>query len=743
MAVLAAVAVLLVAAGELAAQSADSAIPTYTETDLTARVGLTQPGAPMKTTDDGLVVLVDHLKEGAQLKYLDSSGATVKSFPLAVAGDVSAFCIDPAGNIGVFASDAVKGKTADEITAMKRSVVLFTRDGKKLKTVDLGQVPWDKGNPWYLVDVATDSRGTIFAGTSKGIEVFDAQGKPGRQLASYRPVGLDVDAEGKLYAVGYSTTDYKSFLEKIDPATGKRLWRADLGDMPVTMRLNRKAKTISVLDARYVSSWNTEGNLLGRVFAMKDSSVDGQYVYGASFTVDPAGNVYFISRKPAASQDDPWTWVFLKYSRSAQAVQKKNTLTISHGYWYDRYPDAAISAFQKKNPGWKVEFLRTIEENDMSGGDSYDQILASVATELMAGRGADIVSLAYTPYPDFIEKGLLVNLDQLAASDKSFSMPSLRQNILEPFRSRGALYVMPVNFAVDVLFASKKVLDEARVSINEATWQWEDFFAVADKVRKDTNGDGVPDRFALPAMDASQVFRGYVLRYGLDAWYNRDKKQARLADPGFIALLKATKSFAERNAQKNPFGQEKWVEGAQNGSLVFFINSLTGPLDPQSYGALFKGEAQVFGLPGSGALGDQAWSGLIVGINRNSRNQQMAWEFLKLLVSEEIQQGQNLFAVPVNTAAYAKKVQLWKDVTARGQAGGGFGQGSNFTFAPLSDKDIATVERVFSRVKRTSYTDRRLSGILGAELKDFFAGTRSAEDACESLQQKVMTYLQE
>jgi hypothetical protein len=91
---------------------------------------------------------------------------------------------------------------------------VFSPDGKKVGTVNLGDVPYDENNPWYLMGFAVDGKGSIDAATSRGTEVFDAQGRPGRQLASYRAQNLEVDCEGKLHTAGFIMTDYKSFLER-------------------------------------------------------------------------------------------------------------------------------------------------------------------------------------------------------------------------------------------------------------------------------------------------------------------------------------------------------------------------------------------------------------------------------------------------------------------------------------------------------------------------------------------------
>jgi multiple sugar transport system substrate-binding protein len=731
-----------VLAGEILAQSAVVPLPTYRVTDLTTKAGVSQPAQSMKTNSDWLVAMVDVAPDKQTAVFMNAAGSIVKSFPLGLPGIVAALCFDPQGDLCVFATEYVQRQAKSEVEAIKRSMVLFGQDGRKLKTVNLGDIAYDKSNPWYLLDTAVDATGRIYGATARGVEVWDSQGSAGRQLASYRAQGIDVDSDGMVYVAGYSTGENKSFLEKIDPVGRKQVWRTQLGDIPAALRLDRRSKSLDVLDGRYVTTFDLDGKLVARVLDVTRSEVQGQYLQNASFAIGADGDLFFVVRKPGSKDSDPWSVALLRYSRTTQSASKKSTLTISHDFWYDRYPDLVVNAFEKSNPDWTVSYRRTYEEKDLEG-TGYTDSLATVTTELLAGRGADIVVLSQLPWRSFVDNDLLVNLDQLDSTEHGSAFKDLRANVLNAFRYRGALFVLPAAFSQQVLFANKRTLDAAKVAIKDTTWTWHDFFAAAATLQKDTNSDGVSDRFALPSMEARDLFFGYILNTVYDGFVDTEKKQVRFTDPKFGELLAETKAFAERNAKENKFGVDKWIQGAQTGSIVFSFGGLEGPLEPQAYGSLFKGEAKVLSLPGIGGKGDITNSYWMVGINKASRNVSKAWEFLKLLVRDDLQDSQNLFGTPLNNNAYAKHVQQWKEASAHGLVSGGFGEGSVFTYAPLSDREVNLVSSYFSRITRCVYRDSRLSSLIGQELKDFWSGARTASDVCSTLQKKAMTYLQE
>ncbi len=113
----------------------------------------------------------------------------------------------------------------------------------------------------------------------------------------------------------------------------------------------------------------------------------------------------------------------------------------------------AIAQYQAQNPQSFVRY-----EVGMSGSDAAgrEDAIKKLNTELMAGRGPDILILDDLPEDSYIEKGVLLNLSdhisQMTGEQK------LLPNIVESFRQDGKIYSVPVSFTIPAVFGGEKDL---------------------------------------------------------------------------------------------------------------------------------------------------------------------------------------------------------------------------------------------------------------------------------------------
>jgi ABC-type glycerol-3-phosphate transport system substrate-binding protein len=166
-------------------------------------------------------------------------------------------------------------------------------------------------------------------------------------------------------------------------------------------------------------------------------------------------------------------------------------------------------------------------------------------------------------------------------------------------------------------------------------------------------------------------------------------------------------------------------------------------LDGIAYSAMSGSPILILSLPGGGAGGDDGGSLYLFGLNRRSRNVTMGWEFLKLLVSEEIPRSSVLAGLPLNNGVFQKQLQNYRRLAAKGELSYMSSGVRKYKVSQLSDEQVDMVTRVISRITRIDSPDRRLSQIVSQELRRFFDGHETAEQASKSLQDKVNTYLNE
>lgn len=106
----------------------------------------------------------------------------------------------------------------------------------------------------------------------------------------------------------------------------------------------------------------------------------------------------------------------------------------------------AIAQFQTENPDVFVRY-----EVGLSGTDAKarEDAVKKLNTELMAGKGPDVIILDELPVKSYEEKGILKDLKPRI--DSFTGNAALLPNIVDAFTHEGGIYMMPVSFSLPVV----------------------------------------------------------------------------------------------------------------------------------------------------------------------------------------------------------------------------------------------------------------------------------------------------
>jgi hypothetical protein len=104
--------------------------------------------------------------------------------------------------------------------------------------------------------------------------------------------------------------------------------------------------------------------------------------------------------------------------------------------------ETLIKLYRESNPNVKITLITGItEDTDISVSDA----LKLLNTDILAGRGPDIICFDNIDESAFIEKGLLLNLSQTISDLEQTE--NLFMNILNAYKSGDGLYVVPTKFS--------------------------------------------------------------------------------------------------------------------------------------------------------------------------------------------------------------------------------------------------------------------------------------------------------
>lgn len=724
-------------------------IPSYEEKEIGSKIGLSIPGNKLGLDSKNQLLLTDFRGKEAFCVIADETGKKLQDFENNAPGPI--FTLDAQDNRYVVGEEYVHVNEGDKTREVKYILDIYNSKGEKQKFLDIGKFTFN-GEQAGITDIAVDSKGTVYLLIrGKSIEVIDKDGKKDKNIPAKNFDYIEIDDEDNLIIgsvsgdKGYSTIEKRS-AEKLESIWTKEL---DSGHSIKEMRYSHKNKKLYILTDKGILSCSSDGTIEGYIFELKQSSLLDSGIYIYDIALDSNKNIYVLAFKSeSSSESTKYTPLLYKYTptKDKQKSNDQNTLNISLRY-SERYIEAAISNFKKAHPEIKVEvkdysaaMTNTSEDEINRALKAEEDFQRIISTELMAGNGPDIMEIGGLPYKKFIDKNVLANLSEIIKNDTSFDINKYSQNILNACKYKDNLYIMPMNFSFNAFGGSKNIMDKEGLNIDSTKWTWRDFLSIAQKVTKDLNGDGKPDQYALPKMTAEEIF-SYIFDGEYSTLIDFDKKTANFDSPEFIDMLKFAKDFSSKDVFSPTLTSSSLWEMTDPGTIGFnryYFSTYQSVIQAQG---LNNGEVEFLDMPSYS--GKRTSNDCILGrtyaINNNSQMKSEAWEFIKFLLSDEIQTNPNMFYFPVNinslksmSANEISQNYVYENYKERGR-----------NIKPLTQKDVDMVNEMIGGLNTIPYSEKTISKIITEGVKDFFDGKKTAEEVAKLIQNKVNIYFGE
>ena len=290
--------------------------------------------------------------------------------------------------------------------------------------------------------------------------------------------------------------------------------------------------------------------------------------------------------------------------------------------------DKAIAKFEHAHPGVKVHYYSGIRKDDYSEWFSR---------KLLAGEEPDIFMVLGTDFNQFASMGVMKNLETFIEEDTDFEPEKYFTSAFVSGQYESVQYALPYETVPTLMFVNKTLLTQEGIDMPEENWTWEDFYEICKKVTRDTDGDGAPDQFGsynYDWMDALCSNGGGV--------FNKKGTEAALTDSRVVEAVKYVRSINDL------YGGEKLTQEDFNGGRVAFMpltfaeyrTYKTYPYKIRKY-ANFQWDCVTMPAGEQGGNISQVDS-LLMGISANTKEEKLAWEFLKLLTYDEESQ-MNIF----------------------------------------------------------------------------------------------------
>lgn len=401
--------------------------------------------------------------------------------------------------------------------------------------------------------------------------------------------------------------------------------------------------------------------------------------------------------------------------------------------------EQAEAAYESKNPDVDIvikEYAALPEQSsdipmsimgNVSPAD-LEKYRNAINTDLMSGKGADIVSVSELDYEKYGDKGVLADLGALMEKDPEFDPENLLGNVMDAANGGGKKVVAPIWFGIDTV---NSALGPEQLKVDDASWTWSELLQQGTELAKDLPGD-----LEIMGGVAPAALLRMIVMSDYDHYINQEEKTASFDTGEFAGLLNQLKELYGAGMLSDNFA--KAIENRDIFRHELFHNPM------QALEALLS-KRQVWNPPGSGKqAGLRFSSNMMLAINAKSGVTDEAWKFLSYLLSEEAQSNPAMFTwFPMNKAAVAAKLQQAASAPAESKTL--LGAPSDNAQAPV-EVTAQTTEQLMAFIGQPGYfqgSDPRLMDIVETETAAFFAGEKTAETVAELIQNRAKTYLNE
>lgn len=437
------------------------------------------------------------------------------------------------------------------------------------------------------------------------------------------------------------------------------------------------------------------------------------------FAVDQVFYATFINK-------DDWSYITKQYrfDPTAKAFTDE-TLTIFSLKDNDMIRSAVIQ-FQVLHPDVKILY-RVAMENDE--GLPVNDYIRSFNTELLAGKGADIIVLDGMPIEDYVEKGALKDItaviEPLIASDM------LMQNIVEPIKKDGHYYNIPTLFSVPIVYGEAELLE----------------LATLEGLNKYYNDNNRP----LCLTSSLTTLANYYVLTNLNTFIDQGNK---FDSEKYKEILTNIGSIEEQSPSVGNYEELFWKRHLSEVKASKFIvddfqmntdDNLVAVAEVLAYcdfQALFALSDTIESKYST--INNQFVPYGMIGINSSTSQGDLAEEFINYMLSETVQS-----AIPDGLPVRKDMLKnlLYQAVYNQSNMHRAFDScscpGTRFELAFLDDEKASVVFEMLMSLDTPIHCDSILINLLSSELEAYFAGDKTSYETAESVKKKVETYLAE
>lgn len=421
-----------------------------------------------------------------------------------------------------------------------------------------------------------------------------------------------------------------------------------------------------------------------------------------------------------------------KFDSTALPIVERE-LTI-YSLWDDITLREAIAQYQKNHVGVRINYQ--VATSDESGATMEEQIRA-LNTEILAGKGADIFLLDGLPMDSYIDKGVLLDISDIMMS--KIKDGSLMNNIASNYVQNDAVYGMPIHFCFPMY-----ITREPRKGTSISLEQLSRLAALTDKE-------------LFPIMSYKELLQLFIFTHYNDLVSNGGELKAEELG----TFLSQVKTIAEsmgingdsvainNNIGGYDYRDKRILDIFTMDQIQVFDANYEVVMPYVSSMRAFRQCTTCASEIGGGCylVNNSYIPKGIIGVNKASKETELAKDFIQWVIDEENQSVQVGDGFPMNTAAFNNWLednQIHKedvcDAIAYTKPDGNLRVIE--IYYPTAEESQVLFDMA-KQLRTPAINNISVMDMIVGEGIPYLAGEKDLDTVCANIMNKVSTYLSE
>jgi hypothetical protein len=464
-----------------------------------------------------------------------------------------------------------------------------------------------------------------------------------------------------------------------------------------------------------------------------------------------SGEIYNPDPYNPLSQSDFVMYEFTKAATNPHAGKTILELYQNWGYTQDKIGDAIVK-FNQTNSEYFIEVTDRYKEDysqsmfdTVKNDDDYEsanldvqqKLSNQLAMDILNGEGPDIL-MNVGEYGQLNNSNYLVDLTTYIGeldSNKYFT------NVIDASKVDGKLYNLPICFGIDGIQTDTKYAGASGVGFT--TEEYEKF------LKETLNGKDV-------ITSGQAVYFAKLFNTMSDKFIVNGK--ADFSGPEFAAIAE----YVKNNVSPNATNWDEMYNDDENAYYAVGVGATVFKGDsyyPDQYDAVYstcygmsyylttmvqtKGGTGIYGLPSADGRGPAVESYLSVAVSAQSVNADACGEFVKMLMSDDVQLN---FAMNDNLVLSREAFRQGAQKAVEYYNGDGydyyFGSDTKNRFK-FTEEHIDSMENIISSCSRINSADADINIILIEEMPAYFSGQKDLDSVIAIAQDRIQKVLGE